>query len=425
MNFIRLRLVLAAVLLLAVGFANSASAKAGDPFAGQWLWADGVTVELSEVGQARLRTAAFGLEGKWTFASSENGERKYLVNWQGGQFIDSLTLSSDSRHLFGQNQIGVKITATRIRGPLPGPAPEKPVAADKHDPVVGHWIYQEGITFELLEDGQARLHSPALMLEGRWAFASTDGGERKYVIMWQGGQYVDSLTLASDSRHLFGQNQLGWKLNATRDKADRSVAGPVEPASQTPAPAQQAATGSSTSVPPIAVVPKATAPAAKTDSGKDRMAESLSPDASVRSDSTTAGTLVLDPAMAAERSLESHIKRMEVSNADSGMPAGQGFGAIDFLVGNDGLLYGISNWGGRNNEGVLFKANPDLSGFSIVYSVKPGELSPRFLVAGANGDLYVGGITQDSYFRYHPKSQTTESGSYLSQVCSDWSPLGL
>jgi hypothetical protein len=129
-KFTPIHCVIVALFLLSLGCPIPAWAKRNDPVAGHWNWAEGVNVELSEDGQAHLRMVAFGMEGKWTLASAGDGGRKYVIVWQNGLWIDQFSLSSDSRHLVGQNQIGVKINASRVLESGPNARLEKRATAN-------------------------------------------------------------------------------------------------------------------------------------------------------------------------------------------------------------------------------------------------------------------------------------------------------
>lgn len=61
------------------------------------------------------------------------------------------------------------------------------------------------------------------------------------------------------------------------------------------------------------------------------------------------------------------------------------------IQGQDGALYGTTGWGGLFNEGTLFKINPDGSGYQVVYSFLGGNdgANPQAsLLQGQDGALY-------------------------------------
>src|SRR5262249_30986285 len=62
------------------------------------------------------------------------------------------------------------------------------------------------------------------------------------------------------------------------------------------------------------------------------------------------------------------------------------------VIGNDGALYGTADSGGTYNAGVVFKINPDGSGYTILYTFgsNPGDgAHPRSpLVRATDGGLF-------------------------------------
>jgi hypothetical protein len=73
-------------------------------------------MRFSENGGASMVSPAANMEGQWASvpASGPQGERRYIVNWQNGQWITTLQVSSGLRHFDGQNQFGLKFSAERI-----------------------------------------------------------------------------------------------------------------------------------------------------------------------------------------------------------------------------------------------------------------------------------------------------------------------
>jgi uncharacterized repeat protein (TIGR03803 family) len=65
------------------------------------------------------------------------------------------------------------------------------------------------------------------------------------------------------------------------------------------------------------------------------------------------------------------------------------------VEGNDGGLYGTTEWGGNNNLGALFKINPDGTGYRVLYSFGAnfdGSYPKAPLVRASDGGLF--GTTQ-------------------------------
>lgn len=81
-----------------------------DPIVGDWKWFTGTVVSFTQKGEA---INSSGHRGKWERAQGRNGEYKYTVNWQNGQFIDSIEMSKDRKMLSGTNQNGGNITGDR------------------------------------------------------------------------------------------------------------------------------------------------------------------------------------------------------------------------------------------------------------------------------------------------------------------------
>jgi hypothetical protein len=116
-------------------------AKEGDPIAGKWKWAENITVDIFPDGKVNAHFPTFNVDGQWTAGAQEAKERHYTIRWQGGQYVDTITLDEAAKHLFGQNNVGWKIFAERIGAapattgqteapaPLPPPPPTIPQPA--------------------------------------------------------------------------------------------------------------------------------------------------------------------------------------------------------------------------------------------------------------------------------------------------------
>ncbi len=75
---------------------------------GAWDWFNNVVVLLNADGTG---TAANGFTCTWQVIDPEM--RQIQINWNNGQFIDTLTLSADDNHLSGSNQYGHPVTGNR------------------------------------------------------------------------------------------------------------------------------------------------------------------------------------------------------------------------------------------------------------------------------------------------------------------------
>lgn len=106
--------------------ANAAPSDAPSAIVGRWSYFEGGTVVLSANGHAKMTSVFLNLEGDWSLISKASGHTDacYSINWEHGKCLDTIHLSGDRQHLYGQNQFGVRISANRLGGtPADGPAP--------------------------------------------------------------------------------------------------------------------------------------------------------------------------------------------------------------------------------------------------------------------------------------------------------------
>ena len=86
------------VLLLALSLASQlhADAQQADPLVGKWFWWNGGTAIFHEDGTCELEKDT--LKGTWQYLHNPENERKYLLNWDHGRFLNRLVLSGDGKN---------------------------------------------------------------------------------------------------------------------------------------------------------------------------------------------------------------------------------------------------------------------------------------------------------------------------------------
>lgn len=106
------------IALIILVAAASSSLQAGndsskEPIVGRWRWGKNITI-ISGNGKAFMYAPGWsGMHGQWKLESAGNTERKYVINWEGGLWIDKVFISGDGKHLHGTNQKHHKVSATR------------------------------------------------------------------------------------------------------------------------------------------------------------------------------------------------------------------------------------------------------------------------------------------------------------------------
>ncbi|WP_027723281.1 hypothetical protein [Maridesulfovibrio zosterae] len=86
-----------------------------DLIVGKWKWFTNSVVEFQHGGRMP------GNGNYWKCVDSN--QRKFVVNWGNGKWIDNLILSQDGNRLDGKNQIGNKVWGTRLSGSSAPPTP--------------------------------------------------------------------------------------------------------------------------------------------------------------------------------------------------------------------------------------------------------------------------------------------------------------
>jgi hypothetical protein len=104
---------LVAWMFLLIGVVSGAAPKeAPDPLIGRWRWTDRQIVECRADQTFTVEPTKRG--GTWKLVPDKAAERKYVLTWDGGLFVDRLTMSRDEKELKGENQEGKKIRASKV-----------------------------------------------------------------------------------------------------------------------------------------------------------------------------------------------------------------------------------------------------------------------------------------------------------------------
>ncbi len=101
----------AVVLLVPSILAQLPAKDAPDPILGKWRWIAHRVVVFQTDGKI---SAAKGPQGTWEYVPDKAVERKYKLTWGGGAWVDTVTLSTDSKKLRGRNLNGKEISGERI-----------------------------------------------------------------------------------------------------------------------------------------------------------------------------------------------------------------------------------------------------------------------------------------------------------------------
>jgi hypothetical protein len=84
---------------------------AADPIVATWRWFNDVRVTCRDDGSFDANN---GQKGVWKNVSTKGKEATYEFQWDGGVYIDTLTILRGGKSLAGQNQNGFKVTAERV-----------------------------------------------------------------------------------------------------------------------------------------------------------------------------------------------------------------------------------------------------------------------------------------------------------------------
>lgn len=100
------------------------AADPADPICGTWQWFDKNVREFQPGGLVMQEGKTVALWQCETPGAPASGERKYVVTFGGGRFVDRLTLKNGGSFLEGVNNHRARVTAARIASPGAPPAPQ-------------------------------------------------------------------------------------------------------------------------------------------------------------------------------------------------------------------------------------------------------------------------------------------------------------
>jgi hypothetical protein len=91
---------------------NKQASKTGtDPIVGTWRWFNSSLVTCRDDGSCESSNNS---RGTWKKISSQSKDNNYEFKWDGGAYVDNVTLSTDGKKLTGKNQMGMEITGDRV-----------------------------------------------------------------------------------------------------------------------------------------------------------------------------------------------------------------------------------------------------------------------------------------------------------------------
>lgn len=180
---------------------KSEESKDPDPLIGRWRWSDNQLVEFHKDGTMTVVNGT--RKATWKLVPSESVERKYSITWEGGLYVDTVTMTKSNVSLKGKNQNKKDITGTKI------PMPDR-----EKDPILGRWQWIEEQIVDCRADGTF-IVSPSNR-KGTWEVADEKDGNRKYLFIWDQGQFVDKITMSKDQKSMKGENQEKKEIQAVR-----------------------------------------------------------------------------------------------------------------------------------------------------------------------------------------------------------------
>jgi hypothetical protein len=90
---------------------------------------------------------------------------------------------------------------------------KKPAGKTIADPIIATWRWFNDVRVTCRDDGSFDANNGQ---KGVWKNVSTKGKEATYEFQWDGGVYIDTLTILRGGKSLAGQNQNGFKVTADR-----------------------------------------------------------------------------------------------------------------------------------------------------------------------------------------------------------------
>lgn len=100
------------VLSVSAFLGFSAFAAGADPIVGRWNWHNHVVLFIHADGTVGL--GENGGKGKWECVRPNEDPRKYILDWNRGQYFETLYLKKDGRKISGRDQFGHKVWGVRI-----------------------------------------------------------------------------------------------------------------------------------------------------------------------------------------------------------------------------------------------------------------------------------------------------------------------
>ncbi|EDY16260.1 hypothetical protein CfE428DRAFT_6261 [Chthoniobacter flavus Ellin428] len=90
----------------------AAFAAGADPIVGRWSWHNHVVLFIHADGTAGLGES--GGKGKWECVRPNEDPRKYILDWNRGQYYETLYLKKHGRKISGYDQFGHHVWGVRI-----------------------------------------------------------------------------------------------------------------------------------------------------------------------------------------------------------------------------------------------------------------------------------------------------------------------
>ena len=163
---------------------------------GSWEWAAGQTLRVREDGAVIVYKGDRQINsGKW----EKQPDGSFRFTYQQGGFVDTLHLSDDGESVFGKNNQGRDLRATR----------SLLYAAS----IVGTWSWSAGQTIKVYPDGKLSVYKGDRQTNsGHWELQPDDSIRFIHAL----GGYVDTVRLSADGQVIEGKNKQGDRVRGTR-----------------------------------------------------------------------------------------------------------------------------------------------------------------------------------------------------------------
>jgi len=100
------------LLCVATSLCLGAFAVAADPIVGRWSWHNHVVLFIHADGTAGLGEK--GGKGKWECVRPNEDPRRYILDWNRGEYYETLYLKKHGRKISGYDQFGHHVWGVRI-----------------------------------------------------------------------------------------------------------------------------------------------------------------------------------------------------------------------------------------------------------------------------------------------------------------------